>query len=151
MAKGKRTAEEQKKMMDLVRRFQKNNRGVDLYSANLVSQAKLEGYNWTGLKRDKEALITELKSWQRLARVLPDKNNQLLKKLLRHKITSALEIAAIPREEFKRRFLKVFGNDEELLHKTHKRARAIRSHTMLMYIEKLQSKEPHFRRANLSA
>lgn len=148
MTSEKRSAEEHKKIMSKVSKFRRQNRKVDLKTADFLNTAQIKQYNWKGLYRDREAIVAELKSWQRLLRVLPEDDTRLIKRLLRHGLTSALQIAAMPREEFKRNYIRVFKKDEALLEETHKRARAIRSKTMLMYIDRVQNREPHFRRLN---
>ncbi|WP_299462919.1 hypothetical protein [uncultured Microscilla sp.] len=134
-------------------RFMKQNAGLNLATANLKDAALLDGCNWNRLKRSREALITQLKAYQRLHKIVPEGNpaekDRVIKALLGKNIHSSLQIASMPRQRFIREYLPLFDGQEEQILETYQNALTQRSQVLLQYMHMLQSNEPHMGAARM--
>ena len=124
-------------------KFLRQNKSIDWNTVNFVNEAQVEALNWKGLENDQKTVLKEVKAYQRLVRVLGENDPKLIKELLKKNIHSAIQVAAIPKQEFKKKYASVFKKDEEVMEKVHKKAVAIRSQLLLLYMNNLQKSEPH--------
>ena len=62
--------------------FLRKNKKVDFRTADLLHASTLDSYKWTGLEDNKEGLISQLKAYQRLLRIVPNDQYDLAIKLL---------------------------------------------------------------------
>jgi len=129
--------------------FLRKNKSVDFRKADLRHKTRIKAYKWAGPEAEKESLLKQLKSYQRLLRVLPNDNADLAKALLKKGINSALQIAGMPRKTFIKDNLKIFGGDTGLTERVYQRALACRRRVTLEYMNRSQRSEPHARAAGL--
>ncbi len=135
--------------------FLRKNKSVDFRKADLHHKASLEALKWDVSRKSKESLLKQLKAYQRLLRLLPNGNGDLVtddiaKALLQKGITSSLQIALMPRNTFIKDTLKIFLDDVSLAERVYKRAIACRKRVVLKYMNRLQGLEPHARAAGLN-
>ncbi|MEM7797116.1 MAG: hypothetical protein AAF579_22020 [Cyanobacteria bacterium P01_C01_bin.118] len=130
--------------------FLRKNKKVDFRTADLLHASTLDSYKWTGLEDNKEGLISQLKAYQRLLRIVPNDQYDLAIKLLQSGFQSALQIANMPSKVFIKDNLKTFGNDTALAQSVYKRAVAIRKVVTLQYTARAQQTGAHSRVAGLA-
>lgn len=135
--------------------FLRKNRAVDFRRANLQHKQAIEKYNWGVSGKEKANLISLLKAYQRILRVLPNDSDQvdtvaIAKALLKNGIHSALQIADMPKRIFIKDYLKCFAGDADLAERTYKRAVVSRKQVTLKYTNRLQQLELHARAAGLN-
>ncbi|MEM9215335.1 MAG: hypothetical protein AAGD25_13430 [Cyanobacteria bacterium P01_F01_bin.150] len=130
--------------------FLKKNKEVNFRTADLLHASTLDTYKWTGLKKNREKLISQLKAYQRLLRVVPNGQEDLAIKLLQSGFQSALQIANTPRKAFVLNNLKTFDNDRDLAQSVYKRAVAVRKVVTLKYMARTQQTGAHSRVAGLT-
>ena len=124
-------------------KFLDQNSGFDFLSANLINSKTIDRLNWKGFTKNKDRLISLLKIYQRLLRILPAGNRALLESLIAAGLHSAIQIASMPKSKFVQEYGELFGNDHELIENTYQKAVAIRSQLLLKHISKIQIAEPH--------
>ena len=124
-------------------KFLRQNKDLDWQTVNLLDRQKIEGLNWKGLEKDQDAVLKEVKAYQRLVRVLGQDNPTLIKALLKENIHSAVQIAAIPKQQFIKQYAPTFKKDHALMENTYKKAVALRSQLLLRYMDRIQRAEPY--------
>ncbi len=124
-------------------KFLRQNQKVDFKSTNFLNPKNLENLNWKGLVDKQDDVLRQVKAYQRLARVLGENNSKVIKALLKENIHSAIQIAAMQKQEFMQKYEKAFGKDKELMTKAHQKAVAIRSRLLLKHMEIIQNAQPH--------
>ncbi len=117
-----------------LKRFIKNNGEESLRTHDLKNPAENPEFNWKGLKKKDEELIQQLRSYQRLLRVVPPGHTDLIFNLLDEGLQSAIEIAAIPSAEFLTAYASLH-KDPEILKACHRKAVAIRTQLLLRYVD----------------
>lgn len=128
--------------LEKLNKFLRQNKAIDWLKADLVNETKRMGLNWKGLEDDQEAL-KYVKAYQRLVKVLGEDDPKLIKALLKLKLHSAIQIAAIPKKLFIKEYSKAFGSDTAKMEKVHQNAVSIRSGLLIKYMDHLQNNEPH--------
>lgn len=83
-----------------------------------------------------------VKAYQRLVRLLGQNDAKVIKALLKQNIHSAVQVAAIPRQQFMQQFAGIF-KDEALMKQVYTRAMAMRSKVLIKYMNVIQNSEPH--------
>ncbi len=130
--------------------FIRKNKSIDFTKADFINQKSVDSYNWSGLQDDKEAIIRQLKAYQRMLRVLPKDEQSLAKALVKSGIHSSLQIASTPKNKFIQDNIKLFKNNRELAEQVHTRAISIRKAVSLQYMNRTQQLEPHARAAKIN-
>ena len=106
--------------------FIRKNKSIDFTKADFINQKSVDSYNWSGLQDDKEAIIRQLKAYQRMLRVLPKDEQSLAKALVKSGIHSSLQIANTPKNKFIQDNIKLFKNNRKLAEQVYTRATSIR-------------------------
>ncbi|MTI29867.1 hypothetical protein [Xanthovirga aplysinae] len=135
---------------DNLNKFLRQNKKLDLSTVNLLSAGKVDELNWKGLDQNRDRLLKELKAYQRLLRIIPDGSPKIIKALLSENIHSAIQIAAIPKQQFVSRYLDAFGKKHALIEEAYKKAVAIRSQILIRHMDIIQNAEPHVNAVKLS-
>ena len=123
-------------------KFIEQNKKVNFVIFDLNSQANVDKLNFSNLKK-KEQLLPLIKAYQRILRVLPDKNKAPALALLKEGIHSALQIAAMTRKDFLGKCSLLFGDDCELAGKIYRNALNKKSLLLVQHMNALQNNEPH--------
>jgi len=123
-------------------KFLRQNKNLDWNKVNFVNQKQLEDLNWKGLENNRGKVLKEVKAYQRLVRILGENDPKTIRALLKENIHSAIQIAAMPKKEFKKQCAAIFKKDERM-DEVYKKATAIRSQLLLLYMNNLQNSEPH--------
>ena len=133
------------KVADIKRlnKFIDKNSGLDLLAANLLNINTIDSQNWKGFEKFKDQLIGQLKVYQRLLRILPTNDQDLIYSLINAGIHSAIQIASIPKSKFIREYGSLFNKDSELIEKFYQKAVAIRSQILIKHIANIQKAEPY--------
>ncbi len=124
-------------------KFVDQNSGFDLLMANLLNEKTINSMNWKGFSKNKEQLTAQLKVYQRLLRVLPVDDRNLMEAMIKVGLHSAIQIASIPKSKFIAEYSALFNDDHELIETTYQKAQAIRSQLLIKHISALQKAEPH--------
>ncbi len=82
-----------------------------------------------------------LRAAQRLIRIIPDNDRTIALELLRSGVRSAVELADLSAPEFTDRYGKLFADDPVVTAEAHRRARVIRAHVHLRYMQMQQQHE----------
>ena len=107
-------------------------------------------FNWSDYFDDIQTFRSLVLAYQRLLRVLPSDDRELIAALLKKNIHSALQITSMTFEQFQCLFLDIVNDDVNLLRAIYLNALRRRSMTTLKYINHLQKNEPHFKNANFN-
>jgi len=121
------------------------NPSVDWRAIALHDTGALDALDWCEL--EPEMVTPLLKAYQRLVRILPASEERRALALLESGLHSAVQIAAIPKDEFARRWAALFPREAALGEAVHRSAIARRSTLLLHHINNVQSNEPHYRAA----
>ncbi len=119
---------------DDLKRFISQNKTVNLSTVNLGDPATISGFSWSGLEAGKAEMVKALKAYQRLARIIPGENPDIILALLEKNIHSALQIAAIPRPLFLNTYSNMFGKNTDLMERVYRNALAVRAAVVRRYL-----------------
>lgn len=131
--------------LEALRQLVAANRAADLRKLDLNDAGAVAALRWDGA--DAAAGLPLLKAYQRVIRVLEPGEEARAFPLLEAGFDSALQIAATPRMEFRRRWAGLFPDEEALADAVHASARGIRAYLALRHVDAVQSNEPHYRSA----
>jgi hypothetical protein len=134
----------------LLTQFLDQNRGVDFQFFNLQDEESINGLSFENLEEQKTELISLLKAFQRLIRIIPEKNRDAALVLMSEGVHSALQIAAMTRKAFMGRFASLFNDNGALADAIYKNALKKRSMILIQYMNILQNKEPHISAARFN-
>jgi hypothetical protein len=135
--------------IDLIE-FLDQNQGVDFLVINLQDEESLSRLNFKNLIEKKTELVFLAQAFQRLLRIIPEKNQEAALSLMKEGIHSALQIAAMTRKDFMSRFADMFHDNGKLADVIYKNALEKRSVILIQYMNILQNREPHISAARFS-
>lgn len=130
--------------------FLSQNQGVDFLVCNLQDEESLSSLNFKNLIEKKTELVFLAKAFQRLLRIIPEKNQEAALSLMNEGIHSALQIAAMTRKDFMGEFADMFHDNGKLADAIYKSALEKRSVILIQYMNILQNREPHISAARFS-
>ena len=125
--------------------FLKKNQEIDFRTTDLLHTPTIDTYKWAGFEDERKSLINQLKTYQRMLRIVPQDKQNLAKKLLENGIQSSLQITSIPKNVFIQDNLELFDNDNAIAEQVYMRALALRKAVALQYISYVQQVQPHSR------
>ncbi|MBD1584497.1 hypothetical protein [Pseudoalteromonas sp. S16_S37] len=133
--------------------FLRKNKKIDFRNINLNNEKSINEFNWQSLTDEKIPILEQLKSYQRLLRILPPKDDvfgpeKIAKQLLKNDFKSALQIAEMPKKVFLSKTKSIF-KDDVLANQVYKNALFKRKVVALQYINRTQLSEPHTRSSGL--
>jgi len=129
--------------LEVLNKFIRKNKKVDFKTFNFLSTNSLESLNWKGIEAAEQPQVLSLvKAYQRLARLLNDDSPKVIRALLKRNIHSAIQIASTPKKQFMEDFRSIF-KDEVLMQEVYTRALAIRSQVLIKYMNVVQNGQPH--------
>jgi hypothetical protein len=134
----------------LLAQFLAQNSIVDFQFFNLQDEESINGLHFENLEAQKSELISLLKAFQRLLRIIPEKNKDAALALMKEGIHSALQIAAMTRKDFMGRCANLFDDDGKLADAIYKNALKKRSMILIQYMNMLQNAEPHISAARFN-
>lgn len=113
------------------------NKKVNLRTVVLKESADLDKLNWKNLEQVKPEVIQELKAYQRLMKILPEKNHKLIMKLLDVNIHSAIQVASMSKQEFLTSYSKIFNSKKITAEMFYNRSLAIKTKLMLNHVRNI--------------
>lgn len=135
---------------ELLKQFLDQNRGVDFQFFDLRDEVNINGLNFENLTDRKTELISLLKGFQRLVRIIPEKNRDAALLFMKQGVHSALQIAAMTRRDFMGTYAGLFNDNGEMADAIYKNALKKRSMILVQYMNILQNGEPHISAARFS-
>jgi hypothetical protein len=135
-------------LADLVR-FMDQNQSSDFLRADLYSDADTSRLDFTSFDGRKDELLTHLRAYQRMLRIVPEHNRDVALAVLGQGIHSALQIAQMTRRDFLGKVVSVLG-DEKLADDIYQNALRKRGVILLQYLDVYQNNEPHIKAARFS-
>lgn len=140
--------------LDELNSFLSQHDAVDFRTTDLLNSTSLENFSWPNDDAQKGALLSQLKAYQRLLRVLPTSEDiptaDLALNLLGQGIDSALKITQMGKSNFLTSTSSVFSNTPDLAAQVYKRALVSRNLVASKYIRQRQQLEPHARAAGVN-
>jgi hypothetical protein len=134
--------------------FLRKHKTVDFRTTDLLNTTSLDSFTWPSDESQMHALLGQVKSYQRLLRVLPTSDalltGDLAKNLMKMGINSALQITQIGKNEFISNTHKIFSQCPEMATQVYKRALVSRKLVTTKYIRQRQNLEPHARTVGLN-
>ncbi|MCF6442146.1 hypothetical protein L1077_22225 [Pseudoalteromonas luteoviolacea] len=135
-------------------KFLRKNKKIDFRNTNLANEKNINEFNWQSLFDEKKSILEQLKSYQRLLRILPYKDEtfepeKIAKKLLKNDFKSALQIAEMPKKTFLSKTTNIFKDDDVLANQVYQNALFKRKIIALQYLNRTQLSEPHTRSSGL--
>jgi hypothetical protein len=130
--------------------FVHDNRTIDFKTVNLKRENWDKVFNWSAYFDDIQTFRILILAYQRLLRVLPNRDEEIIASLLKNNIHSALQITSMRFDQFYDLLQDIVKDDKKLLRTIYLNALNRRSMTTLKYINYLQKNEPHFRNANFN-
>jgi hypothetical protein len=134
---------------DLVK-FLDQNQDVDFLVFNLQDEEHLGRLNFESFTKKKPEIVFLIKAFQRLIRIIPEKNREAALALMKEGMHSALQIAAMTRKDFMGKFADMFHDNGKLADAIYKSALEKRSMILIQYMNILQNGEPHISAARFS-
>lgn len=134
----------------LLKQFLDQNRNVDFQFFNLQDEESINWLSFENLEEQKTELISLLKAFQRLIRIIPERNRDAALSLMNEGVHSTLQIAAMTRKAFMGRFANLFNDNGALADAIYKNALKKRSMILIQYMNILQNKEPHISAARFN-
>ena len=136
-----------KKNLGSLAKIINNNKHVDFKTIDLQDENILNLLNMEKSTKITGELFKLLRAYQRILRIMPNEHNDWIMNLLYADISSATQIASMPRTEFIRICNEECGLSEELAKSIYKNAQAKKSELIVQYMKILQNNEPHIREA----
>jgi len=130
-------------------KFLDQNKEVDFLNFNLQSDDAIDTLNFKSLTRKKEELISLIKAFQRLIRIIPEQNRDVALTLLGEGVHSGLQIAQMTRKEFMGKCATLL-KDETLADTIYQNALKKRGVILLQYLDVYQNNEPHIKAAKFN-
>ena len=118
------------------------NKKVDFKKINLDNEKDFKNIKCSETK-DKKNLNNVLKAYQRLLRIVPDQDSDLIMDLLKVNIHSATQITGFTKRDFIKKHKKIFKGKEEIGNQLYDNALKKRSQLVVQYMDILQNNEPH--------
>lgn len=137
------TSELDQKTIGKFNKFLDLNKSLDLKTFNFLLQNNVETLEWKSNKKTKPAILNILKAYQRLLRVMPEDNSEIILGLLKKGIHSAIQIANMSKKQFIKMSDPLFKDKLSFAEQIHKNSQKKRSKIALQYINVVQNKEPH--------
>ena len=131
------------KNIEALTKFLEQNKGVDFTTFDLSTENGIEKLNFKNLIKKKQSLLPLIKAYQRLLRIVPDREKNTALVLLEEGVHSALQITSMTRKDFVAKFLQPFGGNREFIEKIYHNALNKRSVLLIQYMNMLQNNEPH--------
>lgn len=129
--------------LKLLEKFLSANPEVDFFSANLFDPTVLASLSWKGTGRYKARITKEIQAFQRLTKILNNRNDQLVFQLMSKGILSAIQVAAMSKKKFMNETAEVFGEYQDQMENFYQRALQIRAKVLVNYMQARQNNEPH--------
>lgn len=120
--------------------FLSQNPSVDLKNADFKNSGLLATWCWQGLEEHQQEIVTELKKYQRLLRVVDDMS--IVEAFLEEDIHSAFQIAALTEQSFLERFGHLFVNTKVAL-KVYNKALQRRTKVFLRHMNQQELQSPY--------
>lgn len=130
--------------------FLTRNKDLNLATINLKDEGIAEGLPWQ-TSDNRPSILTQLQSYQRLSKLLPKQNDQLIIQLLDDGMTSALNIAEFSKEKFVEKYGPRFEKHGFDAAAFYDNALNVKANVLLEYMRQKQQSEPHVRQTNLSS
>lgn len=131
-------------------KFLNQNQAVDFLIFNLQDEEIVSALNFKNLKRKQTEILFQIKAYQRLIRIIPEKNQDVALSLIQAGIHSALQIAAMTRKDFMTKCAGLFSGNDNLADVIYKNALEKRSVILIQYMNLLQNGEPHMSSARFN-
>lgn len=124
--------------------FLNKNKGICWKTFNLLDQEEVKKLSFDRLNKYKDKLISQLKAWQRLLRIIPEgeRQEEIIKALMKKNLHSAIQIASMPKKRFLKECSPIFLDDDQAL-KVYATALGIRTQITLTYMNLKQNGESH--------
>lgn len=134
--------------------FLRKHKTINFRTTDLLNTAGLENFTWPSDETQRHTLLGQVKSYQRLLRVLPTSDElpaaDLAKKLMKMGINSAFQITQMGKDKFLANTNKIFSQCPEVATTVYKRALVSRKLVATKYIRHQQNLEPHARTVGLN-
>lgn len=124
-------------------KFLEQNQGVDFSIFNLRDEENVNKLNFKNLIKKKSEIVLQIMAFQRLIRIIPEKNQEVALALMQQGVNSALQIAAMTRKDFMGMCAGLFNDNDKLADEMYKNAQEKRSTILIQYMNVLQNGEPH--------
>ena len=142
------------KNLDELNSFLRQHDAVDFRTTDLLNTTSLDAFTWPNDDALKSDLLTQLKAYQRLLRVLPTNDDiptsDIALQLLMQGIDSSLQITQMGKAKFLASTTGIFGDFKNVATQVYKRALVSRNLVAAKYIRQLQHREPHARAVGLN-
>lgn len=119
------------------------NPSLDLGSIDLFDDDRIASLSWKGIGKQREEVLSQLRTYQRLVRLAGDADRAVITGLMARGIGSAMHIAAMPKPRFFASFGDLFAADADAMQRVYHKALAMRSALLLTYLRTRQGLEPH--------
>lgn len=126
------------------------NSDVDFLVLDLLNEENINSLNFDNVIERKEELVSQIKAFQRLLRIIPNKNQEAALSLMKEDIHSALQVAAMTRKDFMNKFADILGDNGNIADAIYKSALEKRSVILIQYMRLLQNREPHIASARFN-
>lgn len=111
------------------------NKKINLRSVAIQSSSAT--MNWDGLEDYQSSIISELKAYQRVLKILPNKDHQLIMKLLQVGIYSAIQVASMSKQNFLTSHSHLFSGKKVTAEDFYNNALAIKNRLLLKHLQQI--------------
>jgi len=113
------------------------NKKIDLRTIRLNDTPSNDAINWKGLEDFQSEIIPQLKAYQRVSKILPEKNHQLILNLLQANIHSAIQVASMSKQNFISTYSHLFSSKKITAEIFYNKALAIKTKLLLRHVQKI--------------
>lgn len=115
--------------------FLNQNNKIDFKSISLHSKCDVSKFNWKRFNKHKDVMLSTLKAYQRLIKIIPGNNKDIAVSLLKENIFSPVQIASMSKDNFVKECGKALDGENELASKIYLNAVKKKSMVLLNHLE----------------
>ncbi len=138
------------KNIERLKKFLKQNDDIDIKKYNFQSLNHQDKLKWKYLTKSKRKVLLIVKAYQRILRVMPKDNPEIIIKLLKNNIHSAVQIASLSKNKFFKKWETIIKDNKDIAQQVYSNSLKKRSRLALQYIDILQNNEPHISAARFN-
>ncbi|MCO6477405.1 MAG: hypothetical protein J5I94_12320 [Phaeodactylibacter sp.] len=124
--------------LNALQKFLLQNNDVNFKSLSLDDPEQLNELDWKGLKRQKQKILTHLKGYKRLLKLLPYDDRKAILGLIADGVSSALQVAEMPKEKFITKYLHLFDGARDRIEQFHGEALKVKTRVLLQFMASKQ-------------
>lgn len=138
-------------ILDQLLVFLNINKEKNIVTADFKDESAIGAFSWVKPEQDTKDLLKQLQAYQRISKLLPKQEDELVISLLKDGLNSALSIANIPKDKFMASYGPLFEKAALSVSAFYDNASTVKANVLLEYMRIKQQAEPHISQTNLNS